>query len=380
MLYLSAAGGGLDTNVRVLGPALVQAGHRVSILYIHFPGEVVQGGAVRVDGCDVLHASIGNWHYYFNRVTFGATRLPMLIRALEYARTLGQAVSQIATYTSLDLIEIPEVYIPSRLFNSTPFVTRLHSSAWMCRRIYNEFSPWTDRVEARWEAETLRRAQGISAPSAFVADYIHDSCRVNHPIDIIPYAVDTTRFAPGKERQQPPIILFVGRIERRKGADILLRAIPAVRKKFPNSEFVFVGSTSLELKESVAQFANASHVKFLGVRPQHELIAWYQRASLLVAPSLWDNSPNTIYEAMACGTPVVASRVGGIPELVDHGVTGGLVVPRDECALADAIVALLGDPARREQMGQCAREKAIANWSVGKILTRTLMLYERVLH
>jgi hypothetical protein len=102
LLYLSAAGGGLDTNVRILGTALVQAGHRVSILYLHFPGETVHNGVVRVDGCDVLHATIGNWHYYLNRATLGATRFPILIRALEYARTLGQAVSQIATDTSLD--------------------------------------------------------------------------------------------------------------------------------------------------------------------------------------------------------------------------------------------------------------------------------------
>jgi starch synthase len=83
---------------------------------------------------------------------------------------------------------------------------------------------------------------------------------------------------------------------------------------------------------------------------------------------------------MACGTPVVASRVGGTPELVDDGATGILVPPRDAKALADAILGLLSDPAGAEQLGRCAREKAIANWSVEKILTRTLMFYERVLH
>jgi glycosyltransferase involved in cell wall biosynthesis len=84
-----------------------------------------------------------------------------------------------------------------------------------------------------------------SAPSAFVADYIHDSCRVNHPIDIIPYPVDTARFTPGKERQQPPIVLFVGRVERRKGADILLRAIAAVRKNFLTLNLYSAGSPAM---------------------------------------------------------------------------------------------------------------------------------------
>jgi starch synthase len=120
-------------------------------------------------------------------------------------------------------------------------------------------------------------------------------------------------------------------------------------------------------------------VKFLGVKPRGELVELYQQASVVAVPSVWDNSPNVIYEAMACGTPVVASRVGGIPELVDDGVTGLLVPPGDADALADAIVALLGDPARRAQMGEHARERAVEEYSVDKIVTRTVGFYEYML-
>jgi glycosyltransferase involved in cell wall biosynthesis len=378
LLYLSAPGGGLDTNVRVLAPALVRAGHRVSILYIHFPGETIPNAADGIEGCRVYHAAVGDWHYYARRATFGRSSLPLVVRAFEHARTLGRMVTDIYQREGLDLVELPEVITTPKWMNDIPYVMRLHSSAWMCRQMYGEASLLSDSIEARLEGYTLRRAIGISSPSEFVADYIRPMCNLGkQPIEIIPYPIDTAQFAPNTERAKPPLILFVGRVEKRKGADVLMRAIPLVRAKHPDCKFAFAGRVSDDLQEQVATMPAC--VQFLGVQPREELVQWYQRASVFVAPSLWDNSPNTVYEAMACGAPVVASRVGGIPELVDDGTTGLLVPPDDAKALADAILALLDDPARRAQMGQRAREKAVVEYGVEKVAARTLEFYGRVL-
>jgi starch synthase len=171
------------------------------------------------------------------------------------------------------------------------------------------------------------------------------------------------------------VILFVGRVEKRKGADVLMNAIPRVHEISPDARFIFIGQVCEDVKEEIEKIT--SFAEFLGVRPRDEIVPWYQRASILVAPSLWDNSPNIIYEAMACGTPVVASRVGGIPELVDDGVTGLLVSPGDADRLAEAIVVLLGAGERREAMGSRARERALTEYAVDKILARTLKFYTR---
>jgi glycosyltransferase involved in cell wall biosynthesis len=379
IFYLSSLGGGLDTNVRVLAPALVRAGHRVSILYIHFPGETFSNAADGIEGCRVYHAGVGDWHYYARRATFGRSSLPLVVRAYEYARTLADQVAAIHNHEYLDLIELPEISIIPRLMDNIPFIVRLHSAAWMWRKMLHEPAGLSDSLEIRMEGNALRRARAISSPSAALADYVRQTCRLDaRPIEIIPYPIDTAQFAPNTERAKPPFILFVGRVEKRKGADALMRAIPLVRAKHPDCEFAFAGRVSDDLQEQVATMPACVH--FLGVQPREELVQWYQRASVFVAPSLWDNSPNTVYEAMACGTPVVASRVGGIPELVDDGVTGLLVPPGDADALADAIVALLGDPARRAQMGRRGREKAVAEYGVEKIVGQTLAFYQSALN
>lgn len=374
--YLSSPGGGLDTSVRVLAPALTQAGHHVSVLYLHLPGDPRPPNG-SLDGYATYHAVIGDWHYYARRATFGLTTLPRIVRDLESARALSRAVEGIEKQSRVDLLELPEGFVFPRLLSHVPAVMRLHSSAWMCNRLFQERPVLADSIEARLEARSLGAVSGISSPSAFVAKYVAEHCRVKRKIEVIPYPVDTKQFVPNGERSRPLQVLFVGRVEERKGADVLLSAIPQVLAKYPHAQFAFAGRVADEM-EAMAT-AQPPNVQFLGFCPREELVQWYQQASLLVLPTRWDNSPNVIYEAMACGTPVVASRVGGIPELVDHGITGLLVPPRDHEALAEAIIELLADPARRERMGQCGREKAVAQFSVDKIMAQTLGFYQKVL-
>ncbi len=376
ILYLSSPGGGLETNVRVLAPALIKAGHQVSILYLDSSSQLPRNGQV-CDGISIHHATYGNWHYYFDRATFGATGLSLVVRSFEAARALVRKVREIHGRRPIDLIEIPEVALPGQKLPG-PYIVRLHSSAWMWRRMCEEPSPRSDSIEASFERKTLRRAAAITSPSHFVANYIQSVCRVNAPpIEIIPYPIDVDQFRPAAKDYARKSVLFVGRVEKRKGADILLRAVPKVLANRPRCEFLFVGQINEELRDLVKQAPAA--VRFLTSKPRHELVELYQQASVVVVPSRWDNSPNVIYEAMACGTPVIATKVGGIPELVGDGRTGRLVPARVEHALAGAIIELLDDKNARARMGRRSREKAVALWQQEKVAARTIDLYEKVL-
>jgi glycosyltransferase involved in cell wall biosynthesis len=371
ILYLSSSGGGLETNVRVLGPALLEAGHQASVLYLSRPPQA-NGHPLPSNDLQTYYAPVGNWHYYLHRATFGWTSLPLVVRSFEGARAFAQVVRSIHEQEPLDLVEVPEITLPFHDL-PVPYVVRLHSSAWMCRRMYGDPEPRADRVAIGWEARTLRRAAAVSSPSQAVADYVRSVCDLRPlPVEIIPYPVDTSQFTPGL-KSATPLVLFVGRVEKRKGADILLRALPRVLARHANCEFVFAGRVCEDMSELIGNAP--SQTRFLGPVPRAELVQWYQRAWVSVTPSLWDNSPNTIYEAMSCGTPVVATRVGGIPELVDHGETGLLVHPRDERALAEATTALLDDRPQGEQMGKRGREKAVAEYGLDKIVAQTLGLY-----
>jgi glycosyltransferase involved in cell wall biosynthesis len=375
VLYLSFPGGGLETNVRVLAPALREAGHQVSILYLDAAARA-NGKGPKLEEFPTYYAAVGNWHYYLHRATFGLGSLPLTVRSFETERALVKAVRSIHQRHGVDLIEIPEITVPFHDLPA-PFVVRLHSSAWMWRRMCREPSSWADSIEASLEGTTLRRAAAVTSPSQYVAEYIKKTCRLNgRVVEIIPYAIDTNQFKPARKDHSRRLVLFVGRVEKRKGADVLLRAVPRVLAKYPECEFLFVGQVSEELAEQVN--AASVGVRFLDFKPRHELVELYQQASVVVVPSLWDNSPNVVYEAMACGTPVIATRVGGIPELVDDGVTGLLVQPRHEHELADAIIALLGDEDARERMGRCGREKAVSSWRLKKIASQTVGLYQQV--
>ena len=381
LLYLSFAGGGLDTNVRVLAPEFVRAGHCVSILYIHPPGERIPIERERSDaGYSIYHTISGAWHYYASRLTLGRSGLPRLVRSWEEARALGKIVRQIKRTEGLDLVELPEVFVTPSQLDGVPYAVRLHSAAWTWREMLSEPTGSADRIEKRLEAYVLRRASAISSPSVRLANYVRQTCRVDRPVTLIPYPVDTTQFTPGTGRAGPPIVLYVGRVEKRKGADVLMHAIPQVGREHPNCEFVFAGRVCDDVRELAQQMEKQmpERVRFLGVVPRGELVGWYQRASIFVAPSRWDNSPNTVYEAVACGTPVVASGVGGIPELIDDE-TGLLIPPGDPMALSRALVALLDDPERRDSMGRRGREKALALYSLEKILISTLEFYNQAL-
>src|SRR5581483_7289166 len=389
ILYHSVPGGGLETNVRVLAPALVQAGHRVSILY--FDSNVKQLESKSEAGIVEYRAPHGQWHYYFHRATFGIGGLGRLARAWEFGLDLTRALHSIHARERLDLVELPESFLPTRHL-PVPFVMRLHSSAWMCRVMFQEPIPRTDALEIRMEAQMLASAAAITAPSRAVADYIARACRVTRPIHIIPYPVDTEQFKPCEEisamkrvepnltshvaRNDKPMVLFVGRIEKRKGADTLLRAIPDIVSRFPDAQFLFAGKLSDELAALAATMP--PQVKFLGVKPRAELVSLYQQASVVVVPSQWDNSPNVIYEAMACGAPVVATRVGGIPELVEEGVNGRLVPPNDSAALVDTLCELLGDERSRRAISMQNRRRAEEHYQINRILDTSLALYVSV--
>jgi len=182
-------------------------------------------------------------------------------------------------------------------------------------------------------------------------------------------------------------ILGVGRLSRYKGWEYLLRAVAELRGRGVEAEVDLVGGGEgrAELARLAAELGIASLVRFHGWVPFEEVRAAMSRATVLVHPSegLGDGLPNVIREAMALGTPVVASDVAGIPEALDRGRCGLLVPPRDVPALADAILRVLGDAALRLRLAAGARRLAEAKfdlWTNGARLADRLRAARRSEH
>lgn len=177
-----------------------------------------------------------------------------------------------------------------------------------------------------------------------------------------------------------PVIGTVGRLVPIKGHEWLLKAAPRVLAEFPHATFVFLGEGPLlgQLQQLASGLGISSHVMFMGTRQDvPECLAAFD---VFAFPSLNEGMGRALIEAMAVGLPAVATRVGGIPDVVADGETGLLVPARDEAALADALLKLLRDPARRQAYGQAARRSMDERFDVSAMVRAIDRLYDVVWH
>jgi glycosyltransferase involved in cell wall biosynthesis len=193
--------------------------------------------------------------------------------------------------------------------------------------------------------------------------------------------VDTSVFRPLGLARRPNGILYNGNSEdRNKGARYLLEAAAILRDRGIDFHLTFVDRPGAELAtRMVRELALGDRVTFTGRLPLHELVRAHNEASVFVSPSLYEGFGLPAAEAMACGTPVVATTAGAFPEVIADGKTGILVPPADARALADAIVALLADPARRAAMGAAGARRIEDHFSWRVCAIKTAELYEDVL-
>jgi L-malate glycosyltransferase len=176
-----------------------------------------------------------------------------------------------------------------------------------------------------------------------------------------------------------PAMGTVGRLDVAKGYGYLLEALARVGSTCPEFRFFFVGDGPERpgLEEKTAKLGLTGRVRFLGQRK--EILPFLGLFELFVSSSLWEGLPVAICEAMAARLPVVATTVGGCPEVVAHGETGLLVPPRDPGSLGNALIALLRNAPRRRELGIRGRERIERHFSVASVLPRLEDLYQRSL-
>ena len=175
------------------------------------------------------------------------------------------------------------------------------------------------------------------------------------------------------------IVGIVARLVPIKRHDVFLEAARRIAKKVPNCHFLVVGNGECrsELEDRVRQLGLGQRVRFLGWRA--DLPKIYGDLDVVVLSSRNEGLPVSLIEAMAAARPVVATRVGGVPDLVEDGVTGLLVPSGEPEALAEAIVALLGDPERRRAMGEAGRKRVHPAFSVDRLVQDMDRLYADLL-
>lgn len=173
-----------------------------------------------------------------------------------------------------------------------------------------------------------------------------------------------------------PLIGSVCRLIEQKGLDHALDAFALVAAEFPAAHYVIAGDGPLRgaLATQAARLGLAAHMHFLGWRDDAPAI--FAALDVLLAPSLWEGFGLVFLEAMACGVPVISTRVSAIPEVIADGETGWLVPPGDPAALAGALRAALSDPDERRRRGEAGRARLESQFTVDAMVGRTLALYQ----
>ena len=223
------------------------------------------------------------------------------------------------------------------------------------------------------ERALARRAARVIAITEALRRFCVD--RVGLPagkVEVVHYGLDglPEPWGPGIDVPLPEgarVLLCVARLAEQKGVDVAVRALPALREREPRAVLVVLG-------EGPERARLGGEGVYLPGRVG-DVAAWYQRAELLVHSARWEGFGLALLEAMLAGKAVVATEVSAAPEVVAAGETGLLVPPDDPAALADAVLELLGDPARAEAMDAAGLARARSEFSVAKMAERTAAVY-----
>jgi glycosyltransferase involved in cell wall biosynthesis len=363
--------------------AMARAGHKVIVIS---RGLSERQHYIEANGIEVFRI----------RPAFDVSSSPVLWRLNRWWEGYRLAVAiqlrQILRQRRIDIIESPELHAEPMLYSALnrrpPLVVRLHSGSDVVANFEPNHANGSSH-SARSERWLMGNAAHVTSPSQALlaatprANFKHST--------VIPNPVDTDYFKPASQSvtvDALPNMLCVGRPRFLKGIHVLARAIPAVWEKVPEATFTFVpasmgksgGSTDDAYREILGKLLDDPRIRIVETVTRPNLPDYYQRATICVVPSLWEGFGYVCAEAMACGTAVVASRTGGLAEIIEDERSGVFVEPGNAEDLAAAILNLIQDPDRRARLAAGARRRIVQEFSSATIAARMTQLYQQVIH
>lgn len=263
------------------------------------------------------------------------------------------------------------------VFSGFPNVLTIHGNMRLIAAV-NRVRPFSyDWLNAHLEAFTIPRSRGVVCITRYTQEAVRDLARRTW---VLPNAVDERYFDVQPARTEPRVVLCVGLVCHRKNQNRFIRALDDLAARQP-VRVRFLGAVPADDygAEFRALLATRPWCEHGGFADRDALAGEFARASLLALPSLEDNCPMAVLEAMAAGVPVVGAKVGGVPDLIEQEVTGLFCDPLDERSMAGAVEALLADPTRAARMGAAGREQALRRFTPRLVAERHLAIYREVL-
>jgi glycogen(starch) synthase len=384
--------GGIATFTRHLALGLKASGHDVEVVCL----AKAEARTLSDEGIAVHRVLPYDFQSTLSSVALCMPYTKYLITA---ATALWDKFAQLHDEKPFDVVDTPELLaegIMPAITRAAPLVIRLYTphSKFIAEKFHNVSASFDHQNVAMIERIAMLQADVLTSPSRDLAEFVAKD--LNYPLDdiaIVMNPLDTAVFCPDGEKALPPSeklrVIFVGRLEERKGITYLIEAIPKVVSQFKNVEFVIIGddtdtakggiSVLTQLKDTLKRSGCADHVTFIDRVVLTALPSYYRSADISIVPSVYDNSPYTALEAMSCGRPVIGTSGGGTKEYVVHGQSGLIIEPRDADAIAEALLQLLNNPAERERLAQNARKRAVENFDRKAVAAQTVKIYEQAI-
>jgi phosphatidylinositol alpha-mannosyltransferase len=364
--YDYAYPGGVNNHIASLEENFIRMGHEVKIIAPSSkPKKTRENGSAIVIGKPVAIRASGS--------VVRSPVSPMLL--------FSDRIRKILEQEKFDVVHIHEPLMPAlavsvlhhakgMLIVGTFHATRTNSFG---------YTIWKPLLK-RW----MNKLDGKIAVSKAAMEFVNRYFPGDYVI--IPNGIDLERFTDKatpveKYRDDKLNILFVGRVEKRKGFKYLLGAYERVKREFPQCRLIVVSPASRLSKkyEKIAVKHNLKDVVFAGYVSFEDLPSYYNTADIFCSPATgWESFGMVLMEAMATGKPVIASDIPGYAGLISHGVEGLLVKPQDEKELASALMSLLRDKSMREKMGEKGKLKA-KDYSWEVVARKVMEYYEKLL-
>ncbi len=381
--------GGIATFTKHLAHGLKNLGHEVVVVALAKDKAKVADD----DGITVHRVEA---YPFTSKLAAVSMCMPYTKYVLFCCTALWDKFAQLQATTPFDVVDSPELLaegiIPA-VTQVVPQVIRLYTphSKFIAEKMHNVVPTFDHQLIAMLERIAMLQAAVLTSPSNDLANFVAGDLGIPvERIQIVRNPIDTSVFTPEGEKALPSSdklrILFVGRLEGRKGITYLIDAIPQIVAQYPNVEFVIIGddtttgegmtSVLASLKKSLESSNCTKYVRFIDRISLDALPSYYRSTDISVVPSVYDNSPYTCLEAMACGKPVIGTDAGGTKEYIEDGLSGLIIPACDTDALAKACISLLTNSQERGKLSVGARERAVKYFDRTEIARQTVICYE----
>lgn len=369
---------------------LLKRGHDIQIFSMEIPIENIKHEEIKENNI------IGRTHYYnFNQIF----KVNFIYLLKYFLSSVVQDICDLRISINILKLDLKLAYFATIMKNNNVELIHVHFATMgaIARKLSSILGlPYTLTAHAfdiyrNPNADELRKtmnnAESVITISEYNKNHLQSEIGITNRIEVIRCGIDLDRFNTRRRVKNNAIIkiLTVARLVEKKGIEYLIRAIPIVIKQTHDCDLTIVGSGSLNdyLHKLVYDLDLEGSIQFKGDVADFELMRYYEEADMFILPCIiaengdLDGIPVSIMEAMAMKLPVVTTSVSGIPELVEDGISGILVPPKDEKAIADAIIKLHKDRQLGLEMGEKGKKIIEKKYNIVSESEKLIRIFEK---